>query len=394
MGKRVHRETDSRVCGASTDVTGQSTVFANDLLVSVDEDPNTHGNGDLNAGANKVFAEDRLVVRIYDDADPDDLCPPLGGAHCDPDSSSASPDVFAGFPSIVNLGVDPRIPDGEPTRGLDQGVFQGQDPTDPNEFPYPTQPSPGSPLNEPDAPKMQKASPGGSNISTTEEGGPFVGEEQAPGSPPTALIGDCNRPDLGNVSERYESNGNPGAIGFDSTGGYSYGSYQIATKTGTFSGYMNFLQQYNPTYYNELQSAGGTSAATSGAPPFQNKWRELATEPDFAQSQHDFIQVSHYDPQVEKIKNSTGLDPCDGTHCPGLQDAIWSTAVQHGPNTGIVEGAIADAGPGASDQDIINAIYDERSKVSIYFSSSTPRVQQSVLNRFTRERADALAACP
>lgn len=384
MGKKVHRHGDDRTCGATTTVVGQSTVFANDELVSVNGDPNTHGDGDLNAGANRVFAEGILVVRIYDDADGDN------NDHDDPDASSASPDVFAGFPTEVSLGTNPQIPQSEETKGWDQGVFQGQDPSNPDELPHPPQPI-GSPA-EPDAPEMRKASPGGSNISTTEDSGPFVGADDIFGSPITT--GDCTRPDLGSVSERYESNGNPGAIGFDSTGGYSYGSYQIATKTGTFSKFMSYLSNTNPTYYNELQSAGGTSAATSGTTTFKNKWRELAADPGFEQAQHDFIQVTHFDPQVQKVKNSTGLDVCDGTHCPGLQDAMWSTAVQHGPNTSIVETAISNAGPGASDQDIINAIYDERSKVSVYFRSSTPRVRQSVLNRFNQERADALALCP
>ena len=58
--------------------------------------------------------------------------------------------------------------------------------------------------------------------------------------------GDCTRPDLGSQSERFESNGNPGAINTSSAsadrGGWSYGSYQIATKVGTFNDWMNFLR--------------------------------------------------------------------------------------------------------------------------------------------------------
>ena len=47
-------------------------------------------------------------------------------------------------------------------------------------------------------------------------------------SPP----GGCTRKDLGSISEKYESNGNAGAIGRDRVGGYSYGSDQIAAKVG------------------------------------------------------------------------------------------------------------------------------------------------------------------
>ena len=39
----VHRITDARVCGAVTEQAGNSDVFANNLLVAVDGDPNSHG---------------------------------------------------------------------------------------------------------------------------------------------------------------------------------------------------------------------------------------------------------------------------------------------------------------------------------------------------------------
>ena len=72
----IHRDTDPRVCGASTNVAGQSTVFANNLLVSVDGDPNSHGGGSLSAGSNKVFAGGIAVVNHSPDgASPDALCP-------------------------------------------------------------------------------------------------------------------------------------------------------------------------------------------------------------------------------------------------------------------------------------------------------------------------------
>jgi hypothetical protein len=51
---------------------------------------------------------------------------------------------------------------------------------------------------------------------------------------------------LGNLAGEYESNGDARAIGFDSTGGYSYGEYQIASNTGTMNNYMNYIQTNNP----------------------------------------------------------------------------------------------------------------------------------------------------
>jgi len=97
MPKPVHRHTDSRVCGATTVVVGQSTVIANGLLVSVQGDPNTHGGGALGATVNpgSVIIEGKEMVVVGSSAAPDALCPIPGGPHCDPKSSSGSDDVLA-----------------------------------------------------------------------------------------------------------------------------------------------------------------------------------------------------------------------------------------------------------------------------------------------------------
>lgn len=94
---KIHRHSDSRSCGATTIVSGQDTVFANGLLVSVDGDPNSHGAGNLNADSKNLYVHSTLVVNHSpDSAAPDGDCPIAGGAHCDPTTASGSPDVFVG----------------------------------------------------------------------------------------------------------------------------------------------------------------------------------------------------------------------------------------------------------------------------------------------------------
>ncbi len=94
---KIHRHSDSRACGASTVVVGQSTVYANNLLVSVNGDPNSHGGGALSAGSKQVYAGGKLVVNhTPDGAAADALCVPIGGAHCGPSTASGSPDVYVG----------------------------------------------------------------------------------------------------------------------------------------------------------------------------------------------------------------------------------------------------------------------------------------------------------
>jgi hypothetical protein len=94
---KVHRNGDSRACGATTVVSGQSTVYVNNELVSVQNDPNSHGAGGLNASVNPgtIFIENKEMVVNGSTADADSLCVPLGGAHCAPSATSGSDDTFA-----------------------------------------------------------------------------------------------------------------------------------------------------------------------------------------------------------------------------------------------------------------------------------------------------------
>ncbi len=244
----------------------------------------------------------------------------------------------------------------------------------------------------------------GNPLGPESAGGPAKGEgksgDDVAGSDNLSKAGSCGRSDLGSISAKYESNGKPGAIGRDSTGGYSYGSYQIATKTGTMGTFMNYLKNENQysDIYSSLNNAGGASAATSGSGQFQGAWKNLASNnSNFKQAQHDFIQRTHHDPAVSKIKKSTGIDICDKSWSNGVQDAVWSTSVQHGAggaNT-IFQRALARTGKTANtvtDAELINAIYAERGANNgmKYFPSSTSGVRQSVVNRFVSENQLAL----
>jgi len=200
-------------------------------------------------------------------------------------------------------------------------------------------------------------------------------------------------PPLGALSARYESNGNPGSIGHDSTGGWSYGTYQIATLTGTFTDFMNFLRKQYPALAQPLDAAGGPTAATSGTQQFQAAWKSEAQQSaaQFQQAQHDYIQTTHYDVQVAKLQANFGLDVNQRSRA--LQNAVWSMAVQMGNVTQtIFRNVLKNVSSVASmdDAQLIPLLYAERSKVDVYFAASTPKVKASVLNRFQQEQNDAL----
>lgn len=177
---------------------------------------------------------------------------------------------------------------------------------------------------------------------------------------------------LGQTSAKYESNKkgvmamNPEALGqkgVDARGGPSYGAYQLAAGPGTLQ-----------TYIKQSPYASEFKGLQPGTTQFNNKWKELAKDPAFAQSQHDFIQKSHYDP-VRSFATKAGL-----ADNPGVNDALWSTSVQHGP--GGAKSLISAAGikPGDSPTTQVNKLYAAR-------ESRFPKFE----SRYSAERKDALS---
>jgi hypothetical protein len=85
-----------------------------------------------------------------------------------------------------------------------------------------------------------------------------------------------------------------------------------------------------------------------------------------------------------------------------LQNGVWSTGVQHGPGTSVIDLAvkpllkdktIADL----TDAEIIRAIYAERGRTNekgglVHFKGNSEAVQKAVANRFHNELRDALSA--
>jgi hypothetical protein len=269
--------------------------------------------------------------------------------------------------------------------------------------PY-AQPAPAAGVTPPSPPPPPEAAPTAPS--------PAPPSPRAP--PPQAEPADTTA-SLGEISAAYES-GKRGsdAIGNDSTGGWSYGKYQIATKTGTMKKFLTYLKTASPDTAKTLEDAGGDDGATTHTDAFVNAWEKLAKTPDFAALEHGFIADTHYDPQAKKLA-SDGLDVAKRDKA--VQNVTWSVAVQHGPGSSVITRALdkkiaeeeaRDKAAGKtrtrqeiieaiSDADLIDAIYDERSStiekdgktVLKYFSNSTEAVQKSVRARFASERAAA-----
>lgn len=205
-------------------------------------------------------------------------------------------------------------------------------------------------------------------------------------------------PRLGALSERYESGGRgPGTVssGAGDPGGVSYGTYQLASRTGTMAAFLS----------GEGQPWAGELPIHPGSPGFTAAWKAIAArEPErFGAAQHAFIERTHYRPVVAAVLAATGLD-CD-SRAQGVRDAVWSCAVQHGKASKIVSDAVraADqvAGRGAASYDrlLVNAIYDVRcAYVRALRDKARPAegaTFQSILdNRYPDERRRALEMVP
>lgn len=205
-----------------------------------------------------------------------------------------------------------------------------------------------------------------------------------------------NETRIGQLSARFES-GNEGisAIGYDRTGGTSYGKYQIASKPGSMDQFIKFLERKNPNIAARLKSAGpADTGSRDGKMP--QVWRSIAQEqPElFEDLQKRFISESHYQPALKGIK-AAGYEV--ESLSPAMHEVLWSTAVQHGPSgavriftqsanmVGISEGqSIGDQ----EEQQLIKSIYELRGTL---FGSSTAEIQASALRRMQDEKNLALA---
>lgn len=196
---------------------------------------------------------------------------------------------------------------------------------------------------------------------------------------------------LGSLSEKYESGGRGAgtvSTGKGDIGGVSYGTYQMASKGGQKSTAGKFVSQ--------SKWADQFAGMEAGTKDFSDKWKSIAaSDPEFAKAQHGYIKQTHYDPLMSGLSKS-GIDLTDRPKA--VQDALWSVGVQHGGKGGsnLVQRALSGADvAGLSDEDVVNRIYDERSKRNekgdlAYFRSNSKSVQAGVAKRFDNERNDAL----
>jgi peptidoglycan hydrolase-like protein with peptidoglycan-binding domain len=218
-------------------------------------------------------------------------------------------------------------------------------------------------------------------------------------APPAPASGAPAAHRLGSLSERYESGGRGlGTVssGRGDPGGVSYGTYQLASRTGTLKAFLDGEGAHWSAQFGK--AAPGTDA-------FAKIWKAIAAkEPDkFGDAQHEFIERTHYRPAVTQVLGNTHFDL--NLRCDAVRDACWSVAVQHGRAADIltqaVRSALASTKPDdpAFDRILISAIYAERDRYVRGVARSKPPDQRATLlgicdTRYPDELKRCLAMLP
>ncbi len=186
---------------------------------------------------------------------------------------------------------------------------------------------------------------------------------------------DYDENELGSLSARFESNNSSMVISHDRTGGWSYGKYQLTEKSGQV----------------KIFAAKMGIKGTVGSDEFANNWRKKVKEnpESFSKAEYEYIKKTHYIPLMTSLIKKGLVDLSIVSN--SFKNVVWSTAVQHGPNTNVISKVINKLGikPDSPENEkkIIEAIYKER---KTRFVSSTAAIRQSVCNRFDKEMELAL----
>lgn len=125
---------------------------------------------------------------------------------------------------------------------------------------------------------------------------------------------------------------------------------------------------------------------------FKETWTKLATNDataeKFANDQYSYVKAQNYDPAVKKLQ-SQGIDVSGRSQ--NMQDYVWATSTQFGPNSSLMKNALAGKDVSKmTDEEIISAIANEKRKTDeagnlVYFKNSDPSTYKGLINRFNDE---------
>jgi hypothetical protein len=198
---------------------------------------------------------------------------------------------------------------------------------------------------------------------------------------------------LGDLSAKYESNGDPGCVAHTpgDLGGASYGAYQFATASGIPQDFIRWLLGQGYANAEYLANSG-----EPGSSSFDEAWQKTAEvdAEEFLRWQWQYVKEHYFDVAMGNLRDA-GWCPDKWPEDP-MHQIVWSAAVHYGPKW-IVDLIVEayDLKPHPSTQEFIQAIYEVRSlsrNKSDWISTSNPEdIVEGLRTRMINECNDALA---
>jgi len=185
-------------------------------------------------------------------------------------------------------------------------------------------------------------------------------------SAPDSIPDSC-RPDLaGAVARMFETScRQPGFVssGKGDKGGASYGIYQFASNEGAVEEFYKYgMSAEDRKYFDGINPRDWTNPNGKCA----TAWKKWCTENEDRafNAQNNYMMSKYYPKMANAFKAQTGIDPSSNR---ALQEAVISTAVQHGPGASYVFSGLNSS---MSTEEMVQAIYKDRSNVETRFKSS------------------------
>lgn len=190
----------------------------------------------------------------------------------------------------------------------------------------------------------------------------------------------------------FESGGKKSkAIGYDRKGGTSYGTIQIASKTGAMDNFIKYLESKNDTKFTEIANElkkvknWNTESKTGEA---VDAWKKVVDTygNDLYRAEQSFADEKYTKPLIEWAEKTYGITADKMTN--SLKSTLASRAIQHGVGGAkkVITNAWGKDIKGRTEEDLVTDVYNEVSKnVNTYFSSSTQEVKDSIVKRMQLE---------
>jgi hypothetical protein len=192
--------------------------------------------------------------------------------------------------------------------------------------------------------------------------------------------------ELGILSKKYESSGNPGAINHHDgpNGAGSYGAYQFYSGAGVVQSFIQWMAD-NPAY-----TAIGTqfSSLAANTDDFNALWEKVGKDNSdlFLQAQHEYAKIMYFDIAIAQLAKINFVPKSQTT-----QNVIWSAAIQYSPYK--VPALFNDAAQWIGYADCTQVDNEELLIAAIYFMRSTDKWNKGyrkMLYRMMLECHDAL----